>query len=122
VRGVDLDNPWPGVATRPLVAFAVYLVVLDFAGYRCHRLEHRFGVWREPHAVHHRRRRMSLGCEERNHLLLEGLLFGQDGLAYGGNFGILFPWWDMLFGRASWSRAAAPTGIRDQRDDGASVV
>ncbi|HEY0293717.1 MAG TPA: sterol desaturase family protein [Bordetella sp.] len=32
----------------------------------------------------------------------------------GWNFGILFPWWDMMFGTASWGHAAEPTGIREQ--------
>ncbi|RFU45661.1 sterol desaturase family protein [Paraburkholderia sp. DHOC27] len=42
--------------------------------------------------------------------------YGHEGLKYGCNFGILFPWWDMLFGSASWSRVVEPTGIRDQLD------
>ncbi|WP_373681832.1 sterol desaturase family protein [Paraburkholderia caballeronis] len=181
VRSLDIDNLWPGVTTRPLVAFVVYLVVLDFAGYWYHRLEHRFGIWWELHAVHHSQRRMSLWCDDRNHLLdvlLQACVFssialvigvppaqfvvlvaltnfvqsvqhanirvhfgrigerlvvspafhrrhhaigfGRDGLSgglsYGCNFGVLFPWWDMLFGSASWNRAAEPTGIPDQLD------
>jgi len=40
--------------------------------------------------------------------------YGHEGLKYGCNFGVLFPWWDMLFGTAVWSRAVEPTGIRDQ--------
>ena len=32
----------------------------------------------------------------------------------GCNFGVLFPWWDMLFRTASWERTVEPTGIRDQ--------
>ena len=40
--------------------------------------------------------------------------YGHEGLTYGCNFGVLFPWWDMLFGSASWNRAIEPTGIRDQ--------
>jgi sterol desaturase/sphingolipid hydroxylase (fatty acid hydroxylase superfamily) len=40
--------------------------------------------------------------------------YGHEGLKYGCNFGVLFPWWDMLFGSASWSREMEPTGIRDQ--------
>lgn len=39
---------------------------------------------------------------------------GHEGTRYGCNFGVLFPWWDMVFGTASWSRAVEPTGIRDQ--------
>jgi sterol desaturase/sphingolipid hydroxylase (fatty acid hydroxylase superfamily) len=42
--------------------------------------------------------------------------YGHEGLKYGCNFGVLFPWWDMLFGSVSWSREMEPTGIRDQPD------
>jgi sterol desaturase/sphingolipid hydroxylase (fatty acid hydroxylase superfamily) len=40
--------------------------------------------------------------------------YGHEGLNYGCNFGVLFPWWDMLFRSVSWSREMEPTGIRDQ--------
>ncbi|CAM2192654.1 sterol desaturase family protein [Paraburkholderia sp. A1RI_3L] len=175
ISNIDFDNLWPGVTTQPLVTFAIYLVVLDFAGYWYHRWEHRFGIWWELHAVHHSQRKMSLWCDDRNHLLddllqacffalialaigvppvqfvvlvaltnfaqsvqhanirvdfgrvLERVIvspsfhrrhhaigYGHEGLTYGCNFGVLFPWWDMLFGSASWNRAIEPTGIRDQ--------
>ena len=32
----------------------------------------------------------------------------------GHNFGVLLPWWDMLFGTANFERRYDPTGIRDQ--------
>ena len=38
--------------------------------------------------------------------------YGHEGTRYGCNFGVLFPWWDMLFGSVSWNRAIEPTGIR----------
>ncbi|SDC01433.1 sterol desaturase family protein [Paraburkholderia lycopersici] len=175
VMTVDLDNLWPGVTTQPLVAFAIYLVVLDFFSYWYHRLSHRYGVWWELHAVHHSQRKMSLWCDDRNHLLdvlgqscmfaavalvigvppaqFVGLValtnfvqsvqhanirvhfgwlgerlvvsprfhrrhhaigYGHEGTHYGCNFGVLFPWWDMMFGSASFNREIEPTGIRDQ--------
>jgi sterol desaturase/sphingolipid hydroxylase (fatty acid hydroxylase superfamily) len=40
--------------------------------------------------------------------------YGHEGTRYGCNFGVLFPWWDMMFKTASWVRAVEPTGIRDQ--------
>jgi sterol desaturase/sphingolipid hydroxylase (fatty acid hydroxylase superfamily) len=40
--------------------------------------------------------------------------FGHEGTAYGCNFGVLFPWWDMMFRTVSWNPAVEPTGIRDQ--------
>ena len=175
IANVDLDNLWPGVTSQPLVAFAIYLVVLDFAGYWYHRMEHRIGIWWELHAVHHSQQKMSLWSDDRNHLLDlvlqagffaavalvigvqpsqfvvlvaitnlmqsvqhanirlyygwlgERLLvsptfhrrhhaigYGHEGTAYGCNFGVLFPWWDMLFKSVAWNRELEPTGIRDQ--------
>lgn len=40
--------------------------------------------------------------------------FGHEGTKYGCNFGVLFPWWDMMFSTASWETHLEPTGIRDQ--------
>lgn len=40
--------------------------------------------------------------------------YGHEGTRYGCNFGVLVPWWDILFRTASWERAVEPTGIRDQ--------
>lgn len=39
---------------------------------------------------------------------------GHEGVYRGCNFGVLFPWWDMLFGTADFSAQLEPTGIRDQ--------
>ncbi|TKC86681.1 sterol desaturase family protein [Trinickia terrae] len=175
ISNIDLDNLWPGVTSQPIVAFLIYLAVLDFAGYWYHRWQHRIGIWWELHAVHHSQRQMSLWCDDRNHLLddviqacffaaialaigvppaqfvvlsavtnfaqsiqhvnaklnygwlLERLIvsptfhrrhhavgYGHEGTAYGCNFGVLFPWWDMLFKTASWNRTLEPTGIRQQ--------
>ena len=41
------------------------------------------------------------------------------GMKLGGcNFGVLLPWWDMLFGSANFEQRYAPTGIRDQVEQG----
>jgi sterol desaturase/sphingolipid hydroxylase (fatty acid hydroxylase superfamily) len=40
--------------------------------------------------------------------------YGHEGTRYGCNFSVLFPWWDMMFGSASWNPELEPTGIRDQ--------
>lgn len=175
IANVDLDNLWPGVTSQPLVAFVIYLLVLDFGGYWYHRMEHRIGIWWELHAVHHSQQKMSLWSDDRNHLLDdfmqagffaavalvigvqpsqfvvlvaitnlmqsvqhanirmhfgwlgERLLvsptfhrrhhaigYGHEGTAYGCNFGVLFPWWDVMFRSVSWNRDLEPTGIRDQ--------
>ena len=39
---------------------------------------------------------------------------GSVGAPYGANYGILFPWWDMLFRSVSWGGGYAATGIDDQ--------
>jgi sterol desaturase/sphingolipid hydroxylase (fatty acid hydroxylase superfamily) len=36
----------------------------------------------------------------------------------GHNFGVLFPWWDMLFKTADFSDRYDPTGVRDQVEEG----
>jgi sterol desaturase/sphingolipid hydroxylase (fatty acid hydroxylase superfamily) len=36
----------------------------------------------------------------------------------GHNFGVLLPWWDMLFGTANFEHRYDPTGIRDQIEAG----
>lgn len=36
----------------------------------------------------------------------------------GCNFGVLLPWWDMLFGTADWGQRYDPTGVRDQVEQG----
>ena len=175
IPSIDLDSVWPGVTDQPLVSFAIYLIVLDFAGYWYHRWQHKFGIWWELHAVHHSQQQMSMWADDRNHLLddliqaaffaslslvigvapsqfvvlvavsnvlqsiqhvnarlpygpvLERIIvspifhrrhhaigYGHEGTKYGCNFGVLFPWWDMMFGTVSWVSTLEPTGIRDQ--------
>jgi sterol desaturase/sphingolipid hydroxylase (fatty acid hydroxylase superfamily) len=36
----------------------------------------------------------------------------------GHNFGVLLPWWDMLFGTANFDYRFGPTGVRDQVEQG----
>ena len=36
----------------------------------------------------------------------------------GHNFGVLLPWWDMLFGTANFEHRFDPTGVRDQVEPG----
>lgn len=37
---------------------------------------------------------------------------GKPGVLGGCNFGVLFPWWDMIFGTAIFSKESHPTGVR----------
>ncbi|CAN5558382.1 sterol desaturase family protein [soil metagenome] len=174
-----LDELWPGVTDVPWVAFAVYLVVLDFVEYLIHRGQHHFQWWWCLHSLHHSQRQMTMWSDNRNHLLddvihdtiivivaqLIGVAPGQFialvalmqlseslqhanlrvgfgaigerlwisprfhrlhhsiGLGHeskgastlgGHNFGVLLPWWDMLFRTVNFETRYDPTGIRDQ--------
>ncbi len=60
---------------------------------RFHRVHHSIGIGHESH----KRGRVVLG---------------------GHNFGILLPWWDMLFGTANFELRFYPTGVRDQVEPG----
>ncbi|RZL93556.1 MAG: fatty acid hydroxylase family protein [Variovorax sp.] len=176
---LHLDELWPGVTDVPLVAFAIYLVVLDFVEYLIHRGQHGFNWWWGLHSLHHSQRQMTMWSDNRNHLLddvihdtlivvvaqLIGVAPGQfialvaltqlsESLQHanlrlsfgalgerlwisprfhrmhhsigaghesngrqtlgGHNFGVLLPWWDMLFRTVSFERRYDPTGIRDQ--------
>lgn len=68
----------------------------------------RFGerLWVSPrfHRLHHS---IGLGHESA----------GKNTLG-GANFGVLLPWWDMLFGTANFEHRFDPTGVRDQVEQG----
>jgi sterol desaturase/sphingolipid hydroxylase (fatty acid hydroxylase superfamily) len=195
---LHIDQVWPGVTDRPLVSFAIYLVVFDLVAWALHWAQHRFDWWWRLHAVHHSQRQMTMWSDNRNHLLdsvitdvvlvvlalligvapsqfialvavsqlLESLQhanlrwrFGRVGerllvspsfhrrhhaiwlghapnddavyapvsvdgktvnrpYPYGANFGVLFPWWDMLFRTADFTPGFGPTGIADQVTQG----
>jgi sterol desaturase/sphingolipid hydroxylase (fatty acid hydroxylase superfamily) len=66
---LDLDKIWPGVSDRPLISFALYLVVLDFFDYWYHRAQHTIRWWWGLHSLHHSQRNMNLWSDDRNHLL-----------------------------------------------------
>ncbi|HEU4460300.1 MAG TPA: sterol desaturase family protein [Methylibium sp.] len=59
----------PGLTDTALFAFAVYLVVFDFADYAIHRGQHGLQAWWALHALHHSQRRMTMWSDSRNHLL-----------------------------------------------------
>jgi len=83
---LHLDALWPGVSDQPLVAFALYLVVFDFAGYWLHRAQHAWAWWWALHAVHHSQRQMGRWSDNRNHFLDDALgawLFALLGLLLG---------------------------------------
>jgi sterol desaturase/sphingolipid hydroxylase (fatty acid hydroxylase superfamily) len=68
-----LETLFPWLAEHPFVAFAVYVVVLDFGEYWRHRFQHRFGWWWALHSVHHAQRQMTFWTDDRNHILDEAI-------------------------------------------------
>ncbi len=65
----NLEDLAPWLASAPLASFLIYLVVIDFAEYWRHRLQHRLEWWWALHALHHSQRTMSFWTDNRNHLL-----------------------------------------------------
>ncbi|HMW18696.1 MAG TPA: sterol desaturase family protein [Accumulibacter sp.] len=65
----QIEDIFPALETRPLIAFFIYLVILDFAEYWRHRLSHTVDWWWALHAIHHSQRQMSMWTDSRNHLL-----------------------------------------------------
>jgi sterol desaturase/sphingolipid hydroxylase (fatty acid hydroxylase superfamily) len=72
-------------------------------------------LWISPlfHRLHH-----SIGAGHETKSEGELLEYGRSPALGGHNFGVLMPWWDMLFGTASFERRYDPTGIRDQVETG----
>lgn len=66
---LHLDALWPGVTDVPVIAFMIYLVVLDLLDYWLHRGQHQWRWWWALHALHHSQRKMSFWTDSRNHLL-----------------------------------------------------
>jgi sterol desaturase/sphingolipid hydroxylase (fatty acid hydroxylase superfamily) len=86
IAPVNLEDMIPVLGESPVAAFLAYLVVLDFAEYWRHRLQHRFGWWWALHALHHSQRQMSFWTDNRNHLLddlIGALWFAGIALAIG---------------------------------------
>ncbi|ANA34599.1 sterol desaturase family protein [Ralstonia mannitolilytica] len=86
-----------------LVAISQLLQSLQHANVRLHFgwLGERLLISPRFHRLHHA---IGLGHE----------VPGKPGVLGGCNFGVLFPWWDMLFGTAVFSPEYHATGIRDQ--------
>ncbi len=59
-----------------------------------------------------------LWISPRFHRLHHAIGLGHEGRRQGHNFGVLLPWWDMLFGTANFERRWDATGVRDQVEKG----
>ncbi|WP_043361167.1 sterol desaturase family protein [Belnapia sp. F-4-1] len=81
-----LEELFPPLRASPLLAFLVYVVVLDFGEYWRHRAQHGFRWWWALHAIHHAQRQMTFWTDDRNHILddvLAALWFGGIALLIG---------------------------------------
>jgi len=99
-----------GAAPSQFVAFVVLSRILQSLQHANTRLRFAYGIDRLLVSPHFHRMHHAMGL-------------GHEGSRQGCNFGVLFPWWDMLFGTARWDRGYYPTGIADQlqgRDYGES--
>jgi len=69
-------------------------------------------LWVSPrfHRVHH-----AIGIGHENHPPANA---GAPAVLGGCNFGVLLPWWDMLFGTADFTQVYPATGVRDQVEQG----
>ncbi|MGZ5887969.1 MAG: sterol desaturase family protein [Ramlibacter sp.] len=98
-----------GVAPGQFVAIVAVTQLSESLQHANLRLS--FGRWGERlwisprfHRVHHS---VGLGHERRGR-----------GTLGGHNFGVLLPWWDMLFGTAEFDHQPTATGVRDQLEQG----
>ncbi|MFC3127541.1 sterol desaturase family protein [Pseudoroseomonas globiformis] len=81
-----LETLFPMLRDWPILALAVYVVVLDFGEYWRHRFQHMFPWWWSLHAVHHAQRQMTFWTDDRNHILddlIGAFWFGAIALAIG---------------------------------------
>ena len=99
-----------GVAPGQFVAIVAFTQLSESLQHANLRLS--FGRWGERlwisprfHRLHHS---IGIGHEIRR----------ASGSLGGHNFGVLLPWWDMLFGTANFEQRYDPTGIRDQVEQG----
>ena len=81
-----IEEMLPWLREHPLVALAIYVVVMDFFEYWRHRFQHRFHWWWALHSIHHAQRQMTFWTDDRNHVLddvLAALWFGIIALLIG---------------------------------------
>ncbi|WP_431268589.1 sterol desaturase family protein [Dankookia sp. P2] len=81
-----LEELVPLLREHPVLAFAAYVVILDFGEYWRHRAQHAFRWWWALHAIHHAQRQMTFWTDDRNHVLddvIAALWFGGIALLIG---------------------------------------
>lgn len=98
-----------------LVAVAQLSESLQHANVRLHfgRIGERLWISPRFHRLHH-----SIGIGHEKAGAAERLRDGRSPAMGGHNFGVLLPWWDVLFGTANFELRYDPTGVRDQVERG----
>lgn len=88
---------------------------LQHANLRLHfgRIGERLWISPRYHRLHH-----SIGIGHEREVAGEALRSGRSPALGGHNFGVLLPWWDMMFRTANFEVRYDPTGIRDQVESG----
>jgi sterol desaturase/sphingolipid hydroxylase (fatty acid hydroxylase superfamily) len=90
---------------------------------RFHRLHHSIGIGHES-PVRSSRRGVSAAGPSQGAMAPTGGSAAHEVASVGAvklggsNFGVLLPWWDMLFGTANFEQRYDPTGVRDQVEQG----
>ena len=64
-----LESFLPWLREAPLLALAIYIVVLDFFEYWRHRFQHEWRWWWSLHSLHHAQAHMTFWTDDRNHVL-----------------------------------------------------
>jgi sterol desaturase/sphingolipid hydroxylase (fatty acid hydroxylase superfamily) len=67
----SLEDLWSPLAAMPALSLLLYVVILDFAEYWRHRLQHRLNWWWQLHVLHHAQRDMTFWTDDRNHIVDE---------------------------------------------------
>lgn len=109
------------IGIAPTQFVAVVAITQLFENFQHANLRLSFGTWGERlwvsprfHRLHHA---IGLGHETKRESLVNEATRVQTTLG-GHNFGVLLPWWDILFGTANFDLRFEPTGIRDQVEQG----
>lgn len=98
-----------------IVAIAQLSESLQHANIRLHfgRIGERLWISPRFHRLHH-----SIGIGHERNAAGELVRRGRSPALGGHNFGVLLPWWDVLFGSANFELRWDPTGVRDQVEGG----
>lgn len=112
------------IGIAPAQFVAVVAITQLFENFQHANLRLSFGKWGEYlwvsprfHRLHHA---IGLGHESKSKIVMSTAEPTSVGVALGGhNFGVLLPWWDVMFKTANFELRFDPTGIRDQVEQGA---